>query len=263
MDGRWNQDQPQYRGMLAIDVEASGDPRRRDPVRSHIRKACYDMLDAALRDANVPESGYDPPVDRGDGVLLVFGPDSKLQMLDRLLPRLEAALRRYNHTASTVAKIRLRVAVHAGDVLYDPRGITGDAVYLLFRLLDSKELRDELAGAAGDLAVAVSDAVYQAVVKHAYGALRPEEYRQVRVSHKEVSTRAWFWTPDRRGATGAAGPPPAPPRRPDDRPTAAARSFSVSIGGDQIGDVVAGDKVMGNKYGDGPADLASGAGGDR
>jgi hypothetical protein len=74
----------------------------------------------------------------GDGVVVLFDPRiSKARLLHPLLPRLVSGLARYNRTAPDAARLRLRVVVHAGELLRDDHGITGEDLVLAFRLLDA------------------------------------------------------------------------------------------------------------------------------
>lgn len=114
--------------------------------------------------------------------------------------------------------------------------VTGEALYLVFRLLDCDDLRAELAGTPRDLAVILSDPFYQAVVRQGYGTIRSEEYRSTRVRNKEVDTTAWLWTPARhdRRLDAAGAPTPG---------TGGQRITVVNVNGDLTGDVVGGDQL--------------------
>ncbi len=103
------------------------------------------MLAAAFSDAGISwRQTYHE--DRGDGVLVVVGPHVPASLLlDPLVLLLRARLRHHNKMSSDPAKIRLRMAVHAGPVMFDDSGVVGHAVIHLFRLLEAPALKNALA----------------------------------------------------------------------------------------------------------------------
>jgi hypothetical protein len=68
----------------------------------------------------------------------------KSRLLDRVIPRLAERVEAHNRTAEPVWRLRLRVVMHAGEVLRDPKANVGQAVVAACRLLDSPELRARL-----------------------------------------------------------------------------------------------------------------------
>lgn len=115
----------------------------------------------------------------------------KARVLD-LIVFLARGLRERNGSANDKAKMRLRAAVHAGEVVHDDNGVVGNDLNFACRLLDCKPLRAALASASGDLALIVSDLIYQGVVRHNAGLIAAEEYDEVEVQEKEVKTKAWI-----------------------------------------------------------------------
>jgi hypothetical protein len=91
--------------------------------------------------------------------------------------------------------MRLRMALHAGEVSYDDHGVTAACINLAFRLLDASALKAALAGSPGVLALAASTWFFDEVIRHS-AAARPATYRPVRVAVKETSTVAWIALPD-------------------------------------------------------------------
>lgn len=57
---------------------------------------------------------------------------------------LVAALDEHNTTHNAEERIRLRMALHAGEVVHDEHGVTAASVILTFRLLDSPALKAAL-----------------------------------------------------------------------------------------------------------------------
>jgi hypothetical protein len=100
--------------------------------------------------------------DRGDGVFILSPPEVLKALFVESLPReLARALREHSEGCGPLERIRLRMALHAGEVSYDEHGVTSAAVNLAFRLADAPVLKAAFTGSPGVLAlipVAVSRA---------------------------------------------------------------------------------------------------------
>jgi tetratricopeptide (TPR) repeat protein len=135
--------------------------------------------------------------------------------VDALPYGLAKAVRRHNSGRPVAERIRLRIALHAGEVVYDEHGVTGASINLAFRLLDAQPLREALEASSGTLALIVSSWFFDEVVRHSV-AVDLNQYRPVHAEVKETSTRAWIHLPDgptidRRSAdrlTDGRGPVP-------------------------------------------------------
>ena len=91
--------------------------------------------------------------------------------------------------------MRLRLALHGGEVSHDAYGVTGTAITLAFRLLDAGPLRQALAGSQGVLAVIASAWFYEEVIRHT-GGCDPARWRRVQVTVKETREDGWISLPD-------------------------------------------------------------------
>ncbi|HEU5160415.1 MAG TPA: hypothetical protein VFU43_25680 [Streptosporangiaceae bacterium] len=254
--------------LFAVDVAGFTDKRRDDEVQLAIRAALYDLLIEAFNDAHLP---WDECLheDRGDGILVIVPAKMpSATVVDPLLDHIRAALRRHNRLASDAAAIRLRAAVHIGEVHSDAHGLAGVAVNHLFRLLDAPVLKHMLAAARADVALIASDYFYESVLRHGPGMIDPAAYRPVTVEVKRTQARGWVHLPgaplapadragvsatapeeiDRSGGYGAGTrPAPAPYAAPPP-----AQGF-VFLGPTTIhGDAVAGDKIVNAKDADEP-----------
>jgi len=179
--------------MLAVDIAAFGDRRRDEAVQLHLRAALYAILQEAFSLSNIAWRQCHVE-GLGDGILVIFPPGlSAVTVLGPLIDHLRTALRRHNKLASTVAKIRLRTAVHAGHVHFDRHGVAGHALVHLFRLLDAPMFKDACGGA--ELGLVASDYLYDAVIRHGYGPINPSSYHPVRMSVKETQALAWIGKP--------------------------------------------------------------------
>jgi hypothetical protein len=181
--------------MAAVDICAFGG-RRHEDVQLHLRDRMYEYLAGAFGMTRLPwlECYRE---DRGDGVLMIMPPAVPAEaLLDPLAHHLNFLLRRGNRLASDTARLRLRLAVHAGDVHRDANGVAGHAVNLLFRILDADRFKKVLTASNSDLGLIVSDQLYMTVTQRA-GLVDAEAYQQINIRRKETRTRAWVWLPPR------------------------------------------------------------------
>jgi len=137
-----------------------------------------------------------------------------------------SALSAHNSAHPGPEQIRLRMALHAGEVTYDEYGVTAASINLAFRLLDSAPLREALAGSPGVLAVIASSWFFEEVIRHIPAAAR-SAYQPVPVTVKETATTGWICLPDQPYPSGQArlGHLPAGTGTPGGRPAVALRSL--------------------------------------
>lgn len=192
-----------HRTIVVVDVEGFGDRHRTNADQIAVRAGLYQALRRAFTDAGVSWDSCDRE-DRGDGVfILVPAETPKAPFVDAVPDALVAALREHNTTRPAQARIRLRMALHAGEVTYDEHGVTATAVNLAFRLLDASPVKAALAQSPGVLVVATSEWFFDEVVRHST-VTDSATYRQVRVVVKETSTVGWIALPDHPYPSDAA-----------------------------------------------------------
>ncbi|RKT53246.1 substrate-binding domain-containing protein [Saccharothrix australiensis] len=197
-----------HRTILAVDVSGFG--ARDLSQQQAIRHGLYEALVGAFAECGVEwtddwHGTYHE--DRGDGLFVLVPAGVPNSRVVSTLPHaLVGRLRRHNATSAPEARIRLRAAITAGEVLNDGNGVMGDGLVLAFRLLDCAPLRAELAQHPGVLALIVSDRFFQDVVRPD-PACDPDSYGEVAVDVKEVRGTAWICRPDH------PPPPPPPPGR--------------------------------------------------
>ena len=191
--------EPVHRTILAVDIERFGGQGRTDRIRAELRKALDDLLEKALAGVSISESDCHR-ADIGDGVLVLFSPEvSKLRLIDPFVPGLAAGLEAYNRRARVEARLRVRVVLHAGEVVADEHGYFGADLNHAFRLLDSTALRRHLATTDAPLTLIVSQAIHDGIIKHRFGGLDPSNYQPVQVTTKQAQRlRAWIWAPPHR-----------------------------------------------------------------
>ena len=141
------------------------------------------MLGTAMEHAGIDGRWCDPFEDRGDGVLVLMRPVDELPktlLLSRLVPKLAHQLFEYNEGLPAAEHprlgLRVRVAVHAGEVHWDGKGCFGEAVDLACRLLDAPKLKQCLRNCPAPLVLVVSEDIYWGIVRHGYDGICPSTY---------------------------------------------------------------------------------------
>lgn len=193
------------RTIVVVDVPGFTAPERRLPDRLAARQGMYGVLKTAFAESDVD---FDSCVseDRGDGALILLPPGTTRSVVaDRLPDRLAVALRRYNHTRTPQAQIRLRVSVNSGDVLYDGKGWVGEAIDSAFRILDAQTAREALAESDRMIAFISSQRFFEDVIAPDPGLL-PELYDRIPVSVKTFTGKAYLRL---HGETTGPSPKPA------------------------------------------------------
>ena len=192
-----------HRTIVVVDVEGFGDQCRTSSNQVAVRDGLYRVMRQAFCRAGIPwDDCYHE--DRGDGVLVLVPAEAPKELLVEWLPcALATGLGQHNGTHSSPEHIRLRMALHAGEVRYDEHGVTAVSVNLAFRLLEADPLRAALARSPGVLAVIASSWFYEEVVRQCGASAR---YRPVKVAVKETTTTGWICLPDHVGPPSAAWP---------------------------------------------------------
>ncbi|HEY7594068.1 MAG TPA: AAA family ATPase [Actinophytocola sp.] len=184
-----------HRTILVVDVVGFGDRRRNNVDQIAVRKGLYRALAEAFSAAGICWADCEHE-DRGDGALILAPAEMPKGPFAEVLPgALVAALDRHNRSHRPAEQVRLRMALHAGEIHYDDHGVTSAAINLSFRLLDSAPLKAALAESPAVLAMIVSSWFFDEVVRHSR-ACDPKAYRSVSVVVKETTAAAWLHVPD-------------------------------------------------------------------
>ncbi|WP_326950929.1 hypothetical protein OG439_20285 [Amycolatopsis sp. NBC_01307] len=155
-----------HRSVVAVDVEGFGARTRTDADRLKLRQGMHRSLREAFGTAGVDLSSCHVD-DSGDGLLILVPPDAPKVTLVDLLPRaLADALARHNEATEPGAAMRMRMAVHAGEVTFDESGVTGSAIVHAFRMLDAPRVRAVLAESDGSVVLVVSAWIQDEVIRH-------------------------------------------------------------------------------------------------
>ena len=210
--------------VLFTDIAGFGDPKRNDGDREAVRKALYEISQSALEASGVPwaDCYYE---DRGDGTVIVVPPTiATVRVVDPLIPELASRLRQYNRRAGDVVQIQLRAALHVGPVGRDAEGLTGEAIIVAARILDVPVLKARLAADQADLMFAVSDYVYDHVIRHCVGQVDSATFEHVDYQVKKLRISAWVHL------AGGTAPQPRQPGPPGEK-----LATSPGTGADQLG----------------------------
>ncbi|WP_410664911.1 hypothetical protein [Amycolatopsis sp. lyj-84] len=179
------------RTIVVVDVAGFTAPERNPLDRLAVRRGMYEVLRIAFAESDVD---FDSCVseDRGDGALILLPPGTtKSLVADRLPDRIAVALRRYNHTRTPQAQIRLRVSLNSGEVLNDGNGWVGDAVDTAFRILDAQLAKEAFAESDRMIAFISSQRFFADVIAQDPGLL-PELYSPIPVSVKTFTGMAYL-----------------------------------------------------------------------
>lgn len=181
-----------------------GSGRWNDRAQLHARTALNEMVRIAFQETSIAWRKL-AVEDGGDGmIVLVPATMSKVDLIGSVVPRLTAALREHNAMGDLVPRIRLRVAIHAGEVLRGPFSWVGADLIMTCRLVNGQPLYRQLKRHPhADLVLVVSDVIHRAVVRQGHRDIDPAGYTSVVIAVKEMRTRAWLHTPSSK--TGRPG----------------------------------------------------------
>ncbi|MEU3056533.1 hypothetical protein [Streptomyces griseus] len=251
-------DLPHRRLCLAADVEQYSrlDTRSQLTVQSELVR----MLDEAAALTGLDRTAWtrQPQGDLEFAVLPEATPEDVV--LGPFVHHL--AVRLGDRNARPAAqRVRLRMAVDTGVVADAALGHAGPAPVAVARYVNAPQLRAVLAAlAAADLAVMVSDRLYQDVVRSGRRGLDPAQYVRAHVRVKEFGGYGWIrvpgHTPDDVRSAVAETPKPTPsPGTGDSSRTSLSQHVhqGAAVGRDVVGGLTIGLPVPPPPTGSGPA----------
>jgi hypothetical protein len=186
-------------GVVQFDVAGSGS--RDSRLQTRMREDLHGITERLLVARDV-DPGQLSIEDRGDQLrmiipLTVMPPD---RIVDVFVPGLVAELRENSRAASPAARIRLRLCIDIGLIEPHQGSWAGVALVRATRLLEAAPVRAALrANPEADLAVVLSDQMYEMVVRHRFGLLDPDRFERIRVHVKEFDADAWLLVPEPSG----------------------------------------------------------------
>ncbi|WP_086852866.1 effector-associated domain 2-containing protein [Amycolatopsis kentuckyensis] len=180
-----------HKTIMAVDIAGYNDPKRTTAHRLVVHEGFWKLMRTAFADAGIPWDTLFME-NTGDGVMIHLPTDvAKADLVAELPDRMLAELRRYNDVHADEANVRLRMALHAGEVYQGSHGTVSDANSYAFRLLDASAVKDALKESKAVLALVVSNTFYQDVVR-ADPAADALSYRRIPIENKETRTEAWL-----------------------------------------------------------------------
>lgn len=160
-----------YRVIIGLDIENS--TSRPNEVKAELRAMLFELFDAALDSAGIHSWHRDQFIDRGDGLLALIHPVDQVPealFLHQVIPEFGRLLSAFNDSlppeSSPQRQMRVRVALHAGEVHYDPNGCYGEALDVTCRLLDAPVLKRTFKAAPGPLILVVSGDIHDEAFHH-------------------------------------------------------------------------------------------------
>jgi hypothetical protein len=222
---------------------------------ANIQDALRRIEDRALASARI-DRAFVKRQARGDGAILALPADVAKEMITaQFVEALREAIDDHDADCDSRESIRIRLALHAGDVIEGEGEWAGQAVIAACRLVDSAVLKRVLAASVpSPLALIVSDDWYDAVVKE--GHVPGQGYRQVWVQEKTFAGRAWVKVPGRTQPPGLRpeddpgqqrDAAPTPPHAAGAGPATGYPDVVNNNDGMFTGATIRGDVVVGNK----------------
>jgi hypothetical protein len=139
-------------------------------VKAQLRRDTYEFFEQALVDSGGTTDLRDRYVDRVDGPMALIRPTDrfpKTWLLTRFAPRLRELLDERNSGAGH-HPLRLRIAIHAGDVACDDTGWFGEEIEIANRLLAAPALKTRLQQTFSPVVLVVSEQIHRSVIRHGY-----------------------------------------------------------------------------------------------
>lgn len=182
-----------YRLLMAVDIQAYSKRDAREQLRT--QQDLSGALDRAAAGIGLDRSRWTKQVG-GDGELALLPDDVDLAPLVGQFPVLLAhGLGELNAGRGDRPRLRVRLALHYGTLTEGPFGPAGEAPIVVQRLLDSGKLRGVLKDQPDrDLAYAVSDSLYDDVVRTGFTRMAPGSFTAIRFRAKGVSYRGYVYT---------------------------------------------------------------------
>jgi class 3 adenylate cyclase len=184
----------EHNTICAFDIESFGGRNRTRPNYVALREGMYTAVEKAFGQAGITLADcYHEGA--GDSILaLAPATVGKGTFAATVPPALVTALVEHNAGHPPTEELRLRMALHAGEITRDGHGVTGQAIIHTARLLDAAPLKEALRNSTGVLAVIASAWFYEEVVRQ-HPEYAPEEYERVAVTVKETSCSGWIRVP--------------------------------------------------------------------
>lgn len=208
--------QQAYKVIVAADIERFGRGHWDDRIRVWSVRALRQVLVEAFWNGGIPPERWTANRE-GDARLILVDPEAgTARVLRALIDRLPETLAEHNRLVNASAELRVRVVLHAGHVmLLDDRSAVAHQLNIAFRLLDADPLRERLSASREPLVVAVSNHVFEQVVRQRALGLDPDDFEALLIKVKETNAKVWVYVPGcaKTGAGRVIAPSNWPPER--------------------------------------------------
>ncbi|WP_328618428.1 hypothetical protein OHS18_22835 [Amycolatopsis sp. NBC_00355] len=232
-----------HRSFVIVDIEKFG--RRADTDQRWLRRQMYEILRNAMSDTGIDWETCHRQ-DAGDSViLLVPAETSKMLVTDTFVGRLDRELAGYARRSNESVRLRMRLALHAGEVTQDEHGWVGSDLNTACRLVDLQQARDALSDTPdANLVLVVSHLWYSSVVLQDPVLVEHFGFEQIPFVAKEIDSHAWLHIKGKEHP--AAERPTAPPAASMPASGASAPTGGIHFHGPvhKVGDPVQGDKTQ-------------------
>ncbi|MFB8242948.1 hypothetical protein ACFC58_41075 [Kitasatospora purpeofusca] len=240
---------PHRRLCLAADLEQYSrlDTRAQSDAQSDLVR----LLDEAAARAGLDRSGWTRQP-QGDLELAVLPEStSETTVLGSFVDQLAFCLGALNARPSS-PRLRVRLAIDTGVAEAAALGHAGPAPVAVARFVNAPQLKGALAAlTSANLAVIVSDRLYQDIVRGGHPGLDPAQYQRAHVQAKEFGGYGWIRVPghgpdDMRTTVGGTDQPqPTPARSATGRASTSQYAHrGVVVGRDVGGDVNVGRDMI-------------------
>ena len=190
-------DSPRVR-RLCISVDLERYSRWSSAEQGTAQRGLDTVLDQISLNTQPPRSSWTRQP-AGDGELAVLPPGvDEGAVISDFVRGLNAGLYRHNRPLNEHARLRLRVAVHAGMTQVSELGFVGQAPVFVARLRDCAQVRQVLSeNPDADFAVVISQPLYDDHVGHEYPDFNAGSFRRIRVDmpEKDFVADAWVHVP--------------------------------------------------------------------
>jgi hypothetical protein len=216
---------------LCLAADARGYGRGNDLQQMSIQRYLVEVLSDAAETVGLDRVHWHRQQGGDSEFAVLPAGTSEKVVVDRFVRELTACLARHNSMLRDELRLRLRLAVHFGRVIPAPNGHAGPAPVELARILDSAELHAALDDdATRDIAVAVSDRVYEDTIQPGHTTHRAGDFRRMTITKKEYTGTAWLWSPhEGKPGSGVVAADPGP--RPDPSPASVQTTVNGSVHG--------------------------------
>jgi hypothetical protein len=193
---------PVHRGIVAVAIEDPATAARglrtntgRDEFRGQTRR----LLTAALESAGIRPAHHELlgslVAGREDGVVALIRPVDevpKTLLLGTVVPALSHLVVKANQERPPHRPpLRLRVAVHSGEVHRDGPDVFGEALDIAFRLVESPRVRDFAQAVDDPVTLVITEEMYWSIVRHGYPGIDPAGFVPLARIHAGRRRQIW------------------------------------------------------------------------